>query len=293
MCLHLAFRVIVLLLAVHACLFALFDLMPATELKLGGWMVADPNALQRYRENLGLTSSGASSRYVESLTRLIRGEFGTTLSGYPIRQLLIDRLFQSLPVLLVAAAWSLAFSAGLTAWSLSRRKPHGWQAMLFILRAGFLPTLITATLLKTLLLLCSWFAPFKSDSAAQMTCLCLLTGLLPACLLSTFACTKAREIMTKPFVVTLISQGHNDISVRIRLLTNVLHAVRPLMGRTVLQLISGLVFAEIIWDVPGFGRLFSEGLQMGDYALLQSWMLIVAVIVLACSTWEVGRWQKA
>lgn len=292
-CFRVALRLLALMIAVHAVLFVLFDILPSTEIKLGGWMVADPSALQHYRETLGITNSGAWSRYLASLARLLSGELGSTLSGYSISRLLLDRLTLSLPALVGALVWGITLSIGLTFWALSRREPRGWMAVRAAIRAGFVPTLILAALLKTVALMMSWDAVFKSNSIEQTACICFLAGLLPACLMCSVASLEAREIMGKPFVVTLISQGRSDASIRVRLLTNVWRGVRPLLGRIVLQLIGSLMFAEIVWDVPGFGRLFSEGLQTGDYALLQSWMLIVSVLVLTCSTWEAARWPGA
>jgi peptide/nickel transport system permease protein len=45
------------------------------------------------------------------------------------------------------------------------------------------------------------------------------------------------------------------------------------------QLFGGLVITETIFSVPGMGRLFINSLLQGDVAVLEAWMIVVAVFI--------------
>lgn len=66
------------------------------------------------------------------------------------------------------------------------------------------------------------------------------------------------------------------------------HAVRnaliPLvtvMGVDIGLLFGGLIVTETIFSVPGMGRMFIQALLQGDVAVLEAWMVVVAVFVIA------------
>lgn len=46
------------------------------------------------------------------------------------------------------------------------------------------------------------------------------------------------------------------------------------------QLFGGLIITESIFSVPGMGRLFLNSLLQGDIAVLEAWMIVVALFVL-------------
>lgn len=84
-------RLLLLAVVAHALLFALFDTLPSVEFKLGGWMVADPAALRKFRSSLGTSDAPLHERYFVRLGHLFRGDLGKTVSGYPVASVLATR----------------------------------------------------------------------------------------------------------------------------------------------------------------------------------------------------------
>lgn len=282
-------RLVGLLLVTHAILFLIFDVLPAAEFKLGGWMVADPIALDRYRESLEIDDSGAWTRYARSLTHLIQGEFGRDLAGYSVLEILTARLQVSLPIVIFALLGIICGVLAASLWRCQMIPPKGWRAAELLMKAGLAPTLIVAVVLKAGALLAGADGVFADQSAAQTVSLAFLTGLLPASLLMLIASEEASQVVQMPFVTTMRSQGRSDFAIRLRLLVNIWQPLKAAIARSVLLLAAGLVFAEVVWDVPGFGRLFTEALQTADYTVLQGWMLMVATTAFSANAWEHGQ----
>ena len=46
-------------------------------------------------------------------------------------------------------------------------------------------------------------------------------------------------------------------------------------------LFGGLLVTETIFSIPGMGRMFVQALLQGDIAVLEAWMIVVAIFVIA------------
>jgi peptide/nickel transport system permease protein len=46
-------------------------------------------------------------------------------------------------------------------------------------------------------------------------------------------------------------------------------------------LFGGLIVTEQIFSVPGMGRMFFTALQTGDVNVIEAWMIVVAIFVIA------------
>jgi peptide/nickel transport system permease protein len=52
------------------------------------------------------------------------------------------------------------------------------------------------------------------------------------------------------------------------------------MGVDIGLLFGGLIITESIFSVPGMGRMFFQALLQGDVAVLEAWMIVVAIFVI-------------
>jgi len=46
-------------------------------------------------------------------------------------------------------------------------------------------------------------------------------------------------------------------------------------------LFGGLIITETIFSIPGMGRMFIQALLQGDVAVLEAWLIVVSVFVIA------------
>jgi peptide/nickel transport system permease protein len=62
---------------------------------------------------------------------------------------------------------------------------------------------------------------------------------------------------------------------------NALIPLVTVMGVDIGLLFGGLIVTETIFSIPGMGRLFFDSLLNGDVVVLEAWMVVVAVFILA------------
>ena len=74
--------------------------------------------------------------------------------------------------------------------------------------------------------------------------------------------------------------------IKLKLLRNVLIGLRPLLGRVVLGLLTGTIFAELLFGIPGVGHLFVEAVRQQDFNLMQAYLLFSGALALALSAFE-------
>ncbi len=60
---------------------------------------------------------------------------------------------------------------------------------------------------------------------------------------------------------------------------NALIPLVTVMGVDIGLLFGGLIITETIFSIPGMGRMFLQALLQGDVAVLEAWMIVVAVFV--------------
>ena len=89
------------------------------------------------------------------------------------------------------------------------------------------------------------------------------------------------EVRSQDFVRTAIGKGVSPMRIQIR---HVLHnSLVPIVTMTGIQLgylLGGAVVVEQIFSVPGIGRQFLIGMQQKEYAVVQSTVLIIALLFL-------------
>lgn len=89
------------------------------------------------------------------------------------------------------------------------------------------------------------------------------------------------DILSSDYIRTARAKGAPRRRVIVRhALRNSLIPLVTVMAIDIGALFGGLIITETIFTIPGMGRLFYNSLLQGDIAVLEAWMLVVAVFVL-------------
>jgi ABC-type dipeptide/oligopeptide/nickel transport system permease component len=274
---------IVSLWFLHAFTFLLFFLLPSPEFGFAGWAGIDPSILEATRQRLGL-SGPWYHRYFLHLGHLFHGNLGQTLTGYPVSQILESRLRASTPQWIVSLFMLIFVPVPLGMWY-CHRKINGVQRFLYRLaHFGFIPQFLAAIVCDSLFIMA--VAPFVPDSFTNgiRVGLAAFSGvLLPGAILFIATAATAMEIIRQPYVRSYEALGMSPSRIRLRLLWNVVRALRPLLGQIVLATVTGTIFAELLFGIPGVGHLFIESVRQQDFALMQSYLFFSGALVLAVS----------
>jgi ABC-type dipeptide/oligopeptide/nickel transport system permease component len=89
------------------------------------------------------------------------------------------------------------------------------------------------------------------------------------------------EVITDDYIRTARAKGLPERIVILR------HMLRPVMipvvtslGMIMMSLVNGALFVELIFNIPGFGKLTVQGLQQVDYPIIMAVVLIGTLIVM-------------
>jgi peptide/nickel transport system permease protein len=255
----------------------------------GGYTQFD---LQRVREQIGLDRP-VPVQYVDWLWHAIHLDFGTSLRySSPVSDEIIHRFPLTLELTGLALAIGLAIGlpigmisatnqntnidyTGRVLTSIGLAVPNFWAGTLMIL---FLSRLF------------GWVPPLGYVSIAEDPAGHLQQIIPPALVLGYgFAAYVARmsraqvlEVLREDFVRTARAKGLRANTVLVRhALKNALLPVVTLSGLHVGVLLGGVVTIELIFSLPGLGRLLLDALTYRDYPLIQALVFLLAVEFLA------------
>lgn len=230
-------------------------------------------------------------QYVDWASNIFHGNFGTSIFyGVPVSKLLAQRLpvtfnlgglsfiltiIVGIPLGILAALRRGKLMDSLIAIIsyLGISTPNFWMGILLIygvgLYLGWLP-------------IQGYTSPFKDFllSTRQL--------IMPVLVLSTFGIasivrqtrSSMLEVIRLDYVRTAWSKGLSEQAVVIRhVLKNGLIPVVTLLGTQVSVIIGGAVLIEMVFNIPGMGRMMTEAVFDRDYQVTQAGILVIGTAV--------------
>jgi ABC-type dipeptide/oligopeptide/nickel transport system permease component len=248
--------------------------------------VVDEATIQRIRNLYGLNRP-FPVQLGDYMGRLIRGDFGTSISlRRPVGAAMAHALPISAQIGLAALGLIVLIGIPLGVIAALRQNSgldYGIVAGTIILAS--IPSFVLAPLLMILLILklnllsstVGWEG-LLSQKAILPVCI-LAVGSLPTVVRYTRA--SILEVLGQEFVRTARAKGLPDRSIMIRhVLRNALAPIVTALGLSVGGLITGSVFLENIFGIPGFGSLVVGGIQGYDYPLVLGTTIVGALLVI-------------
>ena len=243
------------------------------------------------REELGLGGTLAE-RYWGWVSGMLIGDFGTSYTyRVPVSELILDRLWVSLPLAGYALALStlLAFPIGLIAASrrgtvadygimsgtqLGIAVPNFWFAMLLVLvfavnlqwfSAGGFP---------------GWQDPMAAIKALTLPAIAL--ALPQASILARVMRSALLDTLGQDYIRTARAKGLSRRQAVLRhALRNALIPVLTIIGLQFSFLLAGAIIIENVFFLPGLGRLIFQGITQRDLVVVESvTMLLVFAVIL-------------
>ncbi len=282
------------LLAVSVIIFAALEMLPGDFARSILGQSVTPEAVAAIRHDLGLDRP-AVIRYVEWLSGVLRGDFGTSLSGRGVEGgrsvagLVLPRLGNTflLALLAVAIAFPIAFLLGLTAaMNRGRRIDRliNSVALAFVAMPEFL---IGYLLIYWLAVRAGLLPPLASVGPDTPPGERLMRMILPAVTLSlTVAAhilrmTRASlsELFERPWMEALQLKGiPMAIAVRRHALPNAAGTIANIFAFNIAWLITGVVVTERVFVYPGIGQLMVDAVASRDVPVVQACALIFATV---------------
>ena len=284
-------QTLITLFVVSLISFTLSMVLPGDpSLAIVGSEGASEEMIQSVRQELGLDQP-IVVQYFKWLGALVSGDFGISIrTRAHVLTLFGQRLPMTLELLGLGILFSLLIAIPMGIFSALR--PNTWvdTAGTVIAVSGVaMPQFFLGMIL--ILIFSIWLGWLPSSGYVSPTdnLLANLKGMiLPAISLGSVVAAEIMrqlrssmlEVLNEEYVQTARAKGVPEFQVIIRhALRNALIPVVTLLGMRIGRLIGGIVIIEVVFSLPGIGRLLMNAVLFNDFPVLQTGVLLVALAV--------------
>jgi peptide/nickel transport system permease protein len=224
-------------------------------------------------------------QYAIFLGNAITGDFGISIRH---RQPALDMVATRLPATLQLAgmAFGIAVAIALPLGILSALYPNSLidrLSVLVALMGQAVPTFLLGILLILFVSVRLRLLPSSGRDGVESLILPAFTlGTYSAAIINRLLRSSLRETMTGDYIRTARAKGFGNTYVVIQhALKNAAIPVITVMGLQVGALLSGSVVTETVFAYPGAGLLLVQSLGNRDFPVVQAFVMLIAVIVIA------------
>jgi peptide/nickel transport system permease protein len=281
------------LLAASVVIFAVIEVIPGDPAAFMLGLNAQPDTVAALREQLGLEGSMAA-RYLHWLGGMLTGDFGTSYTyKVPVSDLVLARLWISLPLALYALALStlIAFPVGLIA--AARRGRPADMGIMGVTQLGIaVPNFWFAMILVVIFAIkLRWFSAGGFPgwdkgfwlSLKSLTLPAIALALPQASILARVMRSAVLDTLDQDYIRTARAKGlTRGQAIRRHGLRNALIPVLTIIGMQFSFLLAGAIIIENVFFLPGLGRLIFQGITQRDLIVVESvvMLLVFAVITI-------------
>jgi peptide/nickel transport system permease protein len=251
-----------------------------------GGVDVDEKALEALRAKFGLDRSFPEP-FSSYIGHLVQGDWGTSIrERRAVWTMVYVRLPISMQIGLVATILSVLL--GIPLGILAAFYHNRWLDQLIVGASVFvnaIPIFVTAPILLLFLVvvLDVMDVPFGwkgiTHSQVILPVIILALGPLPTIVRQTRAALL--EVMGQDYIRTARAKGlPRQLIVARHMLRPVLIPVVTSVGLILISLVNGALFIELIFSIPGFGKLTIQGVQQVDYPVIMATVLVGALIVM-------------
>ena len=303
------FQLIPILLGLSVLLFAWLRALPGGPAQAALGERATPEDIQRYNEAFGLDQP-VLVQYGKFLGRALQLDFGTSSrTGQPVGSEFLERFPGTVELTLFAMVF--AIGVGVPLGYLAARRHGSWLdstsvigsllgvaipvfflayllRLLFAVELGWLPgsgrqdvridaTHITNFYVLDGVLTREWDAAW--DAVQHLVLPGIALGTIPLAIIVRITRASVLDVVHEDYVRTANAKGLAPAIVRRRhIIRNALLPVSTTIGLQTGLLLSGAVLTETVFAFGGVGSALRDAISNRDYAVLQGFILILAVV---------------
>jgi peptide/nickel transport system permease protein len=285
---------LVILAIVIVLVFVIARLIPGDAIMAamaGSVDLHDPDVVARVRHQFGLDQP-ILVQFAVWVEHFVRGDWGTSIgTGENVLDMFLRRLPITLELFLGASLWSLAIGipAGMIG-ALKRNSavdmfvtagaivgvsiPAFWEAIVLIYLLAVLAPIFPP----------SGYVPFSEDPLLNLRAMVLPTFVLgthSGGLLARYVRSSLLEVLGQDYIRTARAKGFSEAEVVAK------HALKPgmipvvtVIGLSWGGMLAGAFFVEVIFAIPGLGRMSVEAIFQKDFPVMQATLIVVSINVL-------------
>lgn len=228
-------------------------------------------------------------QYARYLGGLLRGDLGPSLKkpGRSVTELIAS----ALPVSLELGAWALLYAVamGLTLGTLAAIKPGGWGdhlAMGFALIGICIPGFVLGPIAALYFgLKLEWLPVMGWDGPLDRILPILSLGSIYAAYIARLARGGMLEELSKDYIRTARAKGLSETRVILcHALRGGIQPVVSFLGPAAAGLLTGAFVVEVIFQIPGMGRIIVNAAQTRDQFLVLGCVLLFGSLMVLFNT---------
>lgn len=226
-------------------------------------------------------------QYLRYMGNALRGDFGISFQS-PTETVteLIGRTWP-VSIQLGGLAILVAFTSGIAFGVVAAVRQNSWldYVVTFISTLGLtVPNFVIAIWLLLLFTVqLRWLPtggwPTTGGDWKTMIMPVIALSLGPSALVARYTRSSLVEVIRSDFIRTARAKGLSGRAVILRhALKNALIPLITILGPQIPNLITGTIFVEVIFRVPGLGKFFVSSIYLRDYPMIMATMLLVATL---------------
>lgn len=223
-------------------------------------------------------------QYLNYMGNALRGDFGTSFSS-PTESVaeVIGRTWP-ISIMLGGTTALLALGLGILLGILAGVKQNTWidYIVTFLATLGLtIPNFVVSLWMILILAVQTKILPLGGwgDDWKQAVMPVIALGLGPMGLAARYTRASLADVFSSDYIRTARAKGLNERMVVFRhAVKNALIPIITVLGPRIPDLITGTVFVETMFRIPGLGKFFVESVLDRDYPMIMALMLLVAAL---------------
>ncbi len=223
-------------------------------------------------------------QYLNYMGNALRGDFGTSFSS-PTESVaqVIGRTWP-VSIMLGGTTAILALGLGILLGILAGVKQNTWvdYVVTFLATLGLtIPNFVVSLWMILILAVQMKVLPLGGwgDDWKQAVMPVIALGLGPMGLAARYTRASLADVFSSDYIRTARAKGLNERMVVFRhAVKNALIPIITVLGPRIPDLITGTVFVETMFRIPGLGKFFVESVLDRDYPMIMALMLLVAAL---------------
>ncbi|PBI84556.1 Glutathione transport system permease protein GsiC [Variovorax boronicumulans] len=268
------------LLIVAVLVFLFVHMLPGDPARLAAGQDADEQTVAMVRSELGLDKP-LPQQFVSFFTHMVQGDFGTSIrTRRPVSTEIAERFFPTVMLTITSMVWAVIFGMGIGIVSAVYRNKWPDRIGMTLAVSGIsFPAFALGMLLMQIFSVQLGWLPTVGAATWQHYILPSITlGAAVAAVMARFTRASFVEVIQEDFVRTARAKGVHETSVVFKhTLRNALIPVVTMMGLQFGFLLGGSILVEAVFNWPGLGRLLVDAVQMRDYPVIQTLVLLFSL----------------
>ena len=271
---------VLVLVGVSFLVFLLLYMTPGDPVRMMLGESATPEAQAELRLELGLDDPFLVQygRYIKNI--VVHQDLGTS---YSTRRPVLDEIMTVFPntVKLATAAIIIAVILGTLLGIVSAVKQNSLldNAVMVLALIGTSAPIFWIGILMIILFSVNlgWLPPSGFGSFKQLIMPALALGMQSTAVVARMTRSSMLEVIRQDFVKTARAKGQKESVVIMKhVFRNALIPVITVVGLQFGTLLGGAMLTEVVFSIPGVGRLMIEAIKQRDFPIVQGSVLVVA-----------------